>query len=145
MLPGFVIACTEAAISPRLLSRRGRVRLERRVVKLALPNVTWRYRSHLRMRRSWFTSGCAVLLLASALAACGGSDEPEQSGGTATASPDPRSPEQALLEQMVLTADDLPAGMPRLNAAFNTNEEAAPGAQGPSAELSRLQAWGRRP
>lgn len=96
------------------------------------------------MRRSWFTSGCAVLLLASALAACGGSDEPQQSGGTASASPDPRSPEQALLEQMVLTVDDLPPGMQRLNAAFNTNEEAAQGAEDPSAELSRLQAWGRQ-
>lgn len=44
----------------------------------------------------------------------------------------------------MLTVDDLPAGMQRLNAAFWTNEEAAQGAEDPSAELSRLQTWGRQ-
>ncbi len=96
------------------------------------------------MGRSWFTPACVVLLLASALAACGGSDAPGQSGGTTSASPDSRSPEHALLEQMVLSADDLPAGEQRAGAVFSTNEDAAQGADDPAQELSRLQAWGRQ-
>jgi len=52
--------------------------------------------------------------------------------------------DQALLEQVVLTADDLPAGLQRVSATFSTNEQAAEGAPDPEEELSKLESWGRR-
>lgn len=73
----------------------------------------------------------AALLLALAAAGCGG-------GGLSD------EEIQTLLEQMVLTGDDLPAGLQRVSAVFTTNEEAAMGGANPDLEMALLEQWGRR-
>jgi hypothetical protein len=83
-----------------------------------------------------------VLAFALLAAACGSGDD----GGTdrspsVTATADPL---QSALESMVLVEAELPAGMQRVSATFNTNEEAAEGAADPEAEIRKFDTWGRR-
>ncbi len=53
------------------------------------------------------------------------------------------SPEQQLLEQVTLRAEDLPAGLMQVDASTSTNEEIAAGAADPEQELARLESMGR--
>lgn len=86
------------------------------------------------MRSHWLLAlACAGLIIGIVAAACGGGGEPKDDEEA-----------QGLLEQMVLTVEDLPAGLQRVSAAFSTNEELAKGQASPKEEQARIEAWGRR-
>jgi hypothetical protein len=53
------------------------------------------------------------------------------------------SPEQQLLEQVVLEAEDLPQGLVRVDASTSTNEDFAASQADPEQELARLESLGR--
>ncbi|MCH7483592.1 MAG: hypothetical protein IIA90_00410 [Chloroflexi bacterium] len=73
-----------------------------------------------------------ALAVAVLLAACGsGSSEPTDEEG------------RELLERVLLTVEDVPAGLQPGGSVFTTNEEAAEAADNPNTELSRFEIWGR--
>jgi len=88
-----------------------------------------------------------ALALAAVLAsACGDSQGGAPGTTTPTAATSPTttlSPEQQLLEQVVLRAEDLPAGLVQVNASTSTNEDIAAGEDDPEQELARLESMGR--
>jgi len=87
----------------------------------------------LEMRFRWLLSSVLVVSAFAVMAACGGDDgEPmdEEARG--------------LLEQAVLTVDDLPAGLQRASASFSTNKDVAEAQLNPGEELAKLERWGRR-
>jgi len=53
------------------------------------------------------------------------------------------SPEQPLLEAMVLEADDLPDGLVRVSASTSTNADLASAAANPQKQTALLESWGR--
>ena len=87
----------------------------------------------------------AAVVAAALTAACGDSQgeapgTTTPTGAAPTATP---SPEQQLLEQVVLQAEDLPAGLVQVGANTSTNEDFAAEAQNPEQELARLESLGR--
>ncbi len=58
-------------------------------------------------------------------------------------SSDPAEEGRDLLERILLTVEDVPAGLQTGGSSFTTNEEAAEAADKPNAELSRFEIWGR--
>jgi len=93
------------------------------------------------LRRLEPALGGLLLLVASlslVAAACGGGEE------TPSPTPSPVPPEMKdQLKQMVLQADDLPAGFEPVDEAFSTNEESAASADDPQGHLADLERWGR--
>lgn len=77
----------------------------------------------------------AFALAALAAVSCGG-------GGDGGSGLDPEL--QALLERIVLTEEDLPAGLARASVSFSTNEDLAEAKGDPEAELEKLSRQGRR-
>ncbi len=77
---------------------------------------------------------CLALAVALVAAGCDGGGEPQVGGPE----------DQALLDRMALTVDDLPPGLQRVAAAYSTNQEAAEGSANPTEELGKLDFWGRR-
>jgi len=98
-------------------------------------------------RRSRLPLMAIAALVAAALAsACGDSQDQAPGTTTPTAATSPTttlSPEQQLLEQVVLRAEDLPAGLVQVDASTSTNEEIAAGQDDPEQELARLESMGR--
>ena len=95
--------------------------------------------------RQWSRSALAAVAVAAALVAACGDSQDETSGTTTptampTAAP---SPEQQLLEQVVLRTEDLPPGLVQVDAGISTNEEVAAGEEDPEQELARLESLGR--
>ena len=76
------------------------------------------------------------------LAACRGDGTP---AATTTAGPSTPtvSPEQALLQQVTLRAEDLPPSLSQVDASASTNEDVAAGEANPEEELAQLESWGR--
>ena len=103
-----------------------------------------------------FTATVGGLILAAALlslaAACGGDDGGGDDGGeatatvaatvAATATPD-LSAEEARLREVVLQQGDLPEGYGSEDVEFSTNEAASANSSDPSAQLDKLNGWGR--
>lgn len=88
--------------------------------------------------------GVVTLMVAAALT--GACDDGQDTGTiTPTAAPPTAtvSPEQQLLEQMVLRAEDLPAGLAQVDVGTSTNEDLASSAANPEQELARLEGLGR--
>lgn len=90
-------------------------------------------------------AGVAAAVL---IVACG--DDERGTISTATATPTAAtsptaspSPEQQLLQQVVLRADDLPAGLVQVAATTSTNEDIAADSQSPDEEVARLESLGR--
>ena len=84
-----------------------------------------------------FVLAAVFVVLAAAACNDGGDDQ------TATGTPiDPEL--QALLESMVLSSEDLPAGLERAALLFSTNEDIVASALDPEAELAELERLGRR-
>jgi hypothetical protein len=98
-------------------------------------------------RRSRLPLIAIAALVAAALAsACGDSQDQAPGTTTPTAATSPTttpSPEQQLLEQVVLRAEDLPAGLVQADASTSTNEDVAAGEDDPEQELARLESLGR--
>lgn len=85
------------------------------------------------MRFLWLLPLLLVVSAFAVMAACNGDDgEPvdEEARG--------------LLEQVVLTTDDLPHGLQRASASFATNKDVAEAQVNPDKELAKLERWGRR-
>ena len=82
----------------------------------------------------------AVVVAAALTAAC--DDSQDQAPPTTTPTTTP-SPEQQLLEQVILVAEDLPAGLEQVDAGTSTNEEVAANEADPKKELARLESLGR--
>lgn len=78
----------------------------------------------------------AAAVVAVAAWACGGDGGVDGSGDI-----DPEA--QALLPQMVLTEEDLPAGVQQVSASFSTNQDVANAVIDSEAELAKLEGWGR--
>ena len=98
-------------------------------------------------RRSRLPLIAIAALVAAALAsACGDSQDQAPGTTTPTAATSPTttpSPEQQLLEQVVLRAEDLPAGLVQADASTSTNEDVAASEDDPEQELARLESLGR--
>jgi hypothetical protein len=78
--------------------------------------------------------------------ACDDSQDQAPGTTTPTAATSPTttlSPEQQLLEQVVLRAEDLPVGLVQVDATTSTNEDIAAGQDDPEQELARLESMGR--
>lgn len=85
-----------------------------------------------------------AIVVAALTGAC--DDGQDGSPGTPTPAASPTatpSPEQQLLEQVVLRAEDLPAGLVQFDAVTTTNEDLAAGEANPEEELARLESLGR--
>jgi hypothetical protein len=101
--------------------------------------------SGLSRRSSLLLIAIALAVTAALTASCDGG----QDGASGTTTPtgatptDTSSPEQQLLEQVVLRAEDLPAGLTQVDAGTSTNEDVAAEKTNPEEELSRLQSLGR--
>jgi hypothetical protein len=81
-----------------------------------------------------------VACLSLVAAACGGGGGEE----TPSPTPSPVPPEvKDQLKQMVLQADDVPAGFNLVDEAFSTNAESAASADDPEGHLADLERWGR--
>lgn len=78
----------------------------------------------------WLLSFVLLGLLAVSAVACGGGASQEETA-------------RGLLERMVLTAEDLPAGVQRVSVSFSRNDEVAQISLNPEAELAKLEEWGR--
>ncbi len=88
----------------------------------------------------------AALVAAALASACGDSQDQAPGTTTPTAATSPTttlSPEQQLLEQVVLRAEDLPAGLVQVDASTATNEDIAADKDDPEQELARLESLGR--
>ena len=85
--------------------------------------------------------GLAVVVAVLVFSVFNGND----GGDDPTATGTPIDPElQALLESMVLSSEDLPAGLQRVGLLFSTNEDIVESAPDPEAELAELERLGRR-
>jgi hypothetical protein len=95
-----------------------------------------------------FLIATAALIAATLASACDDGQDGASGSPTATATGVPEatstpSPEQQLLEQVVLQAEDLPEGLVQVSAIASPNEDAAQAAANPEEELARLESWGR--
>lgn len=101
-----------------------------------------RRRSPLGAFAACFLAGCALLI-----AACdggGASNVTPETTPSPQAQPSPDvSPEQQLLERIVLQIQDVPAGMARFSAVISTNEDVAGSGERAEENLARLESWGR--
>jgi hypothetical protein len=89
--------------------------------------------------RAWLWVGVLIVLAAAAGVACGGG------GGDGEAEPTPdRATLEAMLTDISLKTEDLPAGFGEPEVHFTDNEEAAQSdPAGPTEGLKRLNDWGR--
>jgi hypothetical protein len=98
-------------------------------------------------RRSGLPLIAVTALVAAALvSACGDSQDQPPGTTTPTAATSPTitlSPEQQLLEQVILRAEDLSIGLMQVDSSTSTNEEIAAGEYDPEQELARLESMGR--
>lgn len=89
----------------------------------------------MKMRRFWVVALPVLALLSIVAAGCSGGGGQEGEIDLA---------DRALLERMVLTAEDLDNGMQQVSAALSTNKDVAGSLPESEEQLEQLEQWGRK-